>query len=198
MKWLIFTVSMMWGSTSWAASDSYKKMAQDLAKGINKSIQNPIVAVLAFPYHTGEENSGSTIISERLTTRLANLKNLKIVERRLIQKLFEEEKLNESGVIDPDQAQNIGKILGVNVIVTGTLNDINDKTEINTRAILAQNGEVIAVSQALVERTWPQKPRKILPKNNPNEEIEEPEVQNKAIEIGIPAPRGGGAGGRRY
>src|SRR5207248_8214277 len=47
------------------------------------------------------------------------------------------------------------KVLGVAVLVTGTLNDVSEgNTEINARAIDADTGRILSAGQALVARTW--------------------------------------------
>ncbi len=175
-------------------------MAKDLAPGI-RSLEKPKVALLAFPYHDGRESNGSSIVSERLTTQMAELKGMRIVERALIAKIMEEHHLSASGLIDPTSAKKWGKILGVDVIVTGTLIDLNNgKTEVNARALNTETGEVVAATRALVEKIWNDRARsrsESRPNRPETEESADAPEKNEAIEIGYPAGRGGRGYGRR-
>lgn len=117
------------------------------------------VAVLSFPYHDGRVSSGSSILPEQLTTELAQRKGVQVIERRLMQQLLAEEKLSETGVIDPSGIKTIGSILDVETVVTGTLIDNEDgTTEVNARLIDVKTGEVLAASQGLIKRTWDDEP----------------------------------------
>lgn len=179
-----------------AASDPLRKTARQLGLKIASS-EKPRVAILAFPYHDGKISSGSSIISERLTTYLAAVKGVRIVERSLLRKLLEEQHLSETGMTDPSAVRKIGKILDVDVIVTGTLIESADgRTEVNARALQAGTGEVIAASRLSMKKVWndsPRFPKPLFPELT-DEDIEAKAPSNEAIEIGY--PMGGGAGGR--
>jgi len=194
------------GQFALGASDPLRKMAKELTKSLKK-LKDPRIGILAFPHHNGGISSGSSIVSERLTTYLASMAGIKVVERRLITKMLEEQRLNETGVIDQNSAQEIGKVLGINVIVTGTLIDLgDDKVEVNARGIESASGSVVAASQAKIARTWLDKPKRPGPRPlDTAAEEHAPEVtpaQNDPIEVGIPAPSRGrsypGWGRRKY
>lgn len=182
------------------AADPYAKMAKELSRGISR-LKNPRVAVLALPYHNGIENNGSAMVAERLITPLAQAKGFRLIERSLLRNLLEENALYESGVLDPDSVKQMGKILGVDVIVSGTLIDLSGtETEVNARVLDAQTGAVLTASRAIVPKTWSDS--SILPRRRPppaREEETEKHVPNEAIKIGIPASRPGfGAPRGRY
>ncbi len=185
--------------TSMAAGDPLKKMAKELGKSLVQ-IKGVRVGILAFPHHDGKVSSGSTIVSERLTTYLATTKGIYVVERGLIQKLLEEQHLMDVGVLDSKTAKKLGHVLGVDVIVSGTLIDMGDnKIEVNARGIRSDSGAVVAASQAVIERTWKDRAHK--PGDESREmRIEQPEPvkekpnEEEAIEIGYPASGGGRPG----
>lgn len=146
-----------------AAAAPLDALTKNLSKGA-ASLKNKKIAVLAFPYHDGRVSSGSSVISERLTTELVGKKGIRVVERRLVEQLLAEKKLSETGVITQENLKDIGTILEADAIVTGTLIDLtNGKTEINARMIRADSGEVLSAAQESIERTWkdsPKMPRK--------------------------------------
>ena len=138
---------------SWAA-DPLERLAGRLAKHL-KADPPRKVAVLSFPYPDGTASSGSTVVQERLTTFLAEDDSVQVVERQLLKKILEERKLELTGLLDAKTSQEIGKVLGVAVLVTGTLNDVpSGRTEVNARAIDADTGRILSAGQATVERTW--------------------------------------------
>ncbi len=188
-------------SASFAAGDPLRKVSKEIRKEI-RTLENPRVALLTFPYHNGKISSGSSILSERLTTYMAESKGIRVVERNLLKKLLEEQHLSETGVVDDSAAKKLGKVAGVDVIITGTLNDMSrNRTEVNVRAIKATTGEILGASSVIVERVWTDPPRYPNQKKEyalPPDEPEEKPVPNEAIEVGIPGGRGGGPRGGGY
>ncbi|MFA5138634.1 MAG: FlgO family outer membrane protein [Elusimicrobiota bacterium] len=137
-----------------AHAASLKSLAKKLGRGL-KGEENKKVAVLNFPYPGGALSSGSTIVQERLTTHLAEAGKLDIIERNRLDAVLAEMKLEKSGVIDEKTTHEIGRVLGVAALVTGTLNDLPEgRAEVNARLIHAQTGKVLAAGMAEIERTW--------------------------------------------
>jgi TolB-like protein len=180
------------------------KVAKQLVKKIEK-MKTPRVGILAFPYHDGKISSGSSIVSERLTTYLAKRKKIRVVERRLISKILEEQRMNETGVIDPNTAQKMGQVLGIDVIVTGTLIDLDeDRTEVNARALDAETGEIISAASGKIVKTWKDRPRSPNPPKfrtqrvDPQPVVGERVKDEEPIKVGYPARRPAYRGYRRY
>jgi hypothetical protein len=94
--------------------------------------QTPIrVAVLDFdfPENTGElrqllPNVGQ-IIMDRIESGLVSLQTYEMVERRRIIKILEEQNLGKGGRIDDQTAAKIGRILGVDAIIYGTISEFS-------------------------------------------------------------------------
>lgn len=129
-------------------------LVKSLSKGAS-SLKTKKVAVLAFPYHDGKISSGSSLVSERITTGLVGRKGIRVIERRLIEQLLSEKKLSETGIVSHENLKAIGSVLDADAIVTGTLIDLNNgKTEINARMIKADSGEVLSAAQDSISRTW--------------------------------------------
>ncbi|MFA5162738.1 MAG: FlgO family outer membrane protein [Elusimicrobiales bacterium] len=137
-------------------AEPLEKLARKLASGLPKQSKLKL-AVLGFPYAGGMSSSGSAIVQERLTTYLAK-DGLEVIERGLLNKLLEENKLEMSGVLDPASTRQLGKVIGADAVVTGTLNDIEKDTEVNARIIEASTGKILAAETARLERTWTDSP----------------------------------------
>ncbi len=88
------------------------------------------IGVVAFqnkaPYAQGRIGETATDI---LITELTKSGKFIVVERDKMDKLLEEQKLGQSGAIDPNTAAKVGKILGLNAIVTGSVSQFGVKKE---------------------------------------------------------------------
>jgi TolB-like protein len=160
MRSLTVVLAVMLVGVATVTADEYDAMAKIVTKGA-KEMHIKKVAVLPFPYHDGATSSGSTIISERLTTRIVKKNGVQVIERSLLDKVYGEMKLEKTGAVDPDTIKQLGKILGVDAVVTGTLIDLTEgKTEVNARLITVETGEVIVACEEKVEKNWPDSPQK--------------------------------------
>ncbi len=63
-----------------------------------------------------------------LITELAKTGKFIVVEREKVNKLLEEQKLAATGAVDPDTAAKMGKLLGLNAIVTGAISNFGVST----------------------------------------------------------------------
>ena len=89
------------------------------------------------------EGIGS-ILSEWFTTSIVKSGRFDVVERAMLQKIIAEQKLATSGMIDESTASELGKILGVKVIITGSILKLKNMIDINARIISVQSGSIIA------------------------------------------------------
>src|SRR5690348_14851075 len=64
-----------------------------------------------------------------LITELTKSGKFIVVEREKLDKLLEEQKMGQTGVIDPATAAQVGKVLGLNAIVTGSISQFGVKSE---------------------------------------------------------------------
>ena len=107
------------------------------------------IAVLDFQMQGDQTNSKDMgkIVAEWLITGLVETGRFDVIERRLLEKLLEEQKLGVTGAIDPTSAAQLGKILGVRIIVSGTVTSLEGYTEINARLINVDSASIIAAEK---------------------------------------------------
>lgn len=76
------------------------------------------VAVIPFecPDETIQSTATDVFMSEFLTLHM-----FEVIERRQLDKVLEEQKLGLTGALDTDTIKNIGKILGVDAVVIGSV-----------------------------------------------------------------------------
>lgn len=110
------------------------------------------IAVFNFVDLQGGVSQLGMFLAEELITRLFKSGSFEVVERRLLDKVLEEQKMSTTGLLDISSAQKIGNILGVNAIVTGTVTDLQSSVKINARIIGADTGAVTAAAGETINK----------------------------------------------
>lgn len=87
------------------------------------------IGVVDFENKSGFGARIGTAASDILVTELAKTGRFVVVERDKLNRIMEEQKLQASGAIDARTAVQVGKILGLNAIVTGAVSQAGVKTE---------------------------------------------------------------------
>ena len=137
------------------AQDKYAVLASEIAEA-GSAINNKKIAIIPFSYADGRAaTKDGSVVSERITMKLIRLKKFEIVERSMLDKVMGELKLQNSGGMDVASTQQLGKLLGVEAIVTGTLVEMQGgKIEVNARLIKTETAQAIGSSQVTVEKDW--------------------------------------------
>ncbi len=102
------------------------------------------VVIAAFENNSGGFNLDywEKAIPDFLTSELSKSDKIVIVERNKLDKVLEEQALVLSGVLDSSNVQQVGKLLGAQFIIQGTINQTNSKTRIDVNIIKVKTGEV--------------------------------------------------------
>jgi TolB-like protein len=133
------------------------------------------VAVIEFPDLRGNVSEFGQYISEELITRLFITRKFEVIERRLLNKVLDEQKLSVSDLIDPNSIKELGKLLGVDAIVTGTVTDLGTNLKINARIISTETGAVFAVASTEILKD--ESVIKLLNRFSVTQKLEEKELQ---------------------
>jgi len=139
----------------YAAADPYEDLADKLSVA-GEQLVNKKMAIIPFSYadETSKSRDGA-VISERLTMKMINLQKFEIIERSVLDKVMNELKLQSSGVIDASTAKQLGKVLGVDAIITGTLvRRTGGDIEVNARIIKTETAQAIGAAQIIVKKDW--------------------------------------------
>lgn len=139
---------------STAGAGDYDAIASPLA-AVSRARNRSRLAVLPFQEIGGRGSAGGRIVSERLIGPLAASEGLQVVERTLLDSVMKEQRLQVSGVTDRRSLQEIGRVLGVDAIVTGTVIALKDgRVEVVARLIDAETARVLGVTEARVVKDW--------------------------------------------
>ncbi|HRV42215.1 MAG TPA: CsgG/HfaB family protein [Syntrophales bacterium] len=98
------------------------------------------VAVLDFEGIGVDIHIGKAV-SEIIRTALVGIPRFQVVERAQINQALSEQQFQKSGVIDDKSAVKIGKIVGADLIIIGSVVKIGNAYTINSRMIDVQTGE---------------------------------------------------------
>lgn len=142
MLWLvIISNSFAQGSLDQRIVELTQQISKEMTDNNKKTI-----AVIEFSDLRGNVTDLGRYISEELITKLYLTKKFKVIERQLLNKIIAEQKLSLAGMIDPTSAKKLGKVLGVDAIVSGTQTDLAQGLKINARMLNTETGEIFAVA----------------------------------------------------
>lgn len=130
---------------------------QDLAGKFSRDLKHTTVKIAVMDFSLGDSSvaQDSLVVRERITTYLAQNKGITLIERALLEKIFQEQKIQMSGAIGVDTVKRIGELTGASAIVSGTINELaNDEVELNARIIEVETGRVISAGQARFKKDW--------------------------------------------
>jgi TolB-like protein len=89
------------------------------------------------------EDMGS-IVAEWFITALVKEGRFDVVERAMLNKILNEQKMGVSGIVDEGSATQLGKILGVKTIISGSVMKLRGVLEVNARIIDVETASIIA------------------------------------------------------
>ena len=113
------------------------------------------IAIVDFSDLNQNVNNLGRYLAEKLINEL--LKNKKdkqyeVVERRQLNKVLQELKLSQSGLSDPSTIKEVGKILNVDALITGSLTDLGNDIDINARIISIETGKIITTASVKIPK----------------------------------------------
>jgi TolB-like protein len=132
--------------------DPLDEIVSMVEQNLDKLGGNTLV-VFPFPYADGIKSVEGALISERIFTTLTDRGKVRVVERGMLDKIMEEQKLSALGFVDPASSVEVGKLLGARGILSGTVTDIGAEIEIHVRLLSVETGEVVASMKRSTRKT---------------------------------------------
>lgn len=111
-----------------------------------------VVAVTDFSDLNGYQSALGKFVAEELTTQLAIIGSgrLSVIERRHLMKVLAEQKLGATSLFDPESVERIGRILGVQALITGSITDLGAELKVHARVLSVESGRVIGAASASI------------------------------------------------
>jgi curli biogenesis system outer membrane secretion channel CsgG len=85
------------------------------------------IAVVDFEDRSGWGHNIGTGLADMLVTELVKSGDFMVVERQELSKILEEQGLGMSGVVTPQSAAQVGQVLGVELMVMGSVTEFGEK-----------------------------------------------------------------------
>ena len=103
----------------------------------------PKIAILDLSSLGGLNPENAMIVRENLTTSFVKTKKYRVVERSMLNKIFQEMKLVNSDEFSQDEAIEIGKLAQAKYVVTGSLSKTSETYFLNIRVIEVETAEIV-------------------------------------------------------
>jgi TolB-like protein len=107
------------------------------------------IAVMPFENKGGDPGL-SGMVQDKMITSLYSLQRFKIIERSQIEKVLHEQKLGMTGAIDQTKAVKVGKLIGVDAILIGSVSTGERGSGMDARLIDTENGTIITAKDAML------------------------------------------------
>jgi len=116
-----------------------------LTFSVNAELPKTKIAVLDFGL-TGDKTETPDMgkaFTELLITSLVKSGRFDVMEQSVLQKMIAKQKVATTGIMDTSNASQIGKVLGVNVIICGSIIDVQNSMEVTYRIINVQDSSIL-------------------------------------------------------
>jgi PBP1b-binding outer membrane lipoprotein LpoB len=114
-----------------------------LDKAVETLVKNlPQNANIAILNMESSDVSAAKYAVDELEFKLVNSKKFRIVDRRRIDQILNEQKFQISGDVDDNSAVSIGKILGANIVITGSISGSGNSQRLFLRVLDVQTAQI--------------------------------------------------------
>ncbi len=130
------------------ASENVVKQQEDMVDNLNSTTPNADAKRIAILYFdNGSDNAELSRLrkglADMLISDLSKIKMLNVIERARLEEILKEQKLNNSKEFDASTASKVGKLLGVQYILTGAFFDLMGSMRMDARIIDVETGKII-------------------------------------------------------
>ena len=123
-------------------------VAQDeAAVATKKSSAKKTVAVFDFESQ-GISESESLTFSERFRTEIGNTGAIRLIERKALEKIMEEQGLQQSGCTTDECAAEVGQLLGAQNMINGSIGRIGNSYTVDIKMFSVETGETERTASA--------------------------------------------------
>jgi TolB-like protein len=117
---------------------------------VKLKIPKKVIAIMDFEVVRGSEKEVGRITLEELTSLLIESGHFTVVERQKLKTVLSEIELSQTGLMQEPQGKAVGKLLMADLILTGTLSEMQGNWDINLRLVDVRTGRA---SAAITMRT---------------------------------------------
>ena len=138
---------------SFAYEEEIKDISANMAKAIADAGKKTI-AVADFTDLQGNVTELGRFLAEEFSVALAGAgTRFEVVDRIHLKSIIMEHKLSATGMIDPKTARKLGKIAGVQALITGTVTPFGDNVRVTVKILDTETAKIIGASTANIAKT---------------------------------------------
>jgi TolB-like protein len=140
-------------SSAWGYEKEIEQLSATMAEKIADKGKKT-VAVVDFTDLEGNVTQLDRFIAEEFSVALAGTgKGFRVIDRTHLKSIIKENKLSATGLIDSATARKLGKIAGVDALVTGTLTPFGDNVHLTVKVLDSDTADIIDSAKSDFART---------------------------------------------
>ena len=136
---------------------AYEKEIEDLSLIMAENIVKAgikTIAVVDFTDLHGNVTELGRFMAEEFSVALASAgKGFEVVDRTHLKSIAQEHKLSASGLIDPKTARELGRIIGVEALLTGVITPFQDSMRLSIKVLETNTAKIIDASTGNIAKT---------------------------------------------
>ena len=107
----------------------------------------PTVAILDFEGQ-GVDAGDVQTLTERMRTEIGNTNAVRLIERKAVEKIMAEQGFQQTGCTSDECAAEVGQLLGVQFMVSGSIGKMGKKYTIDCKMFSVETGETVRAKNA--------------------------------------------------
>ena len=136
---------------------AFEKEVNNISATMAENISNAgrqKIAVVDFTDLQGNVTEFGRFLAEEFSVALAGAgKGFDVVDRTHLKSILTEHKLASKGLIDPATARKLGKIAGVEALITGTITPFGDTVRLSVKILDTETAKVIGATRGNIAKT---------------------------------------------
>jgi len=142
----IFLLLLCLNSNAQDFDTQLEKLAEGLSQKLSAKGKTKI-AVWGFFTENGERTALGNYLTEDFSVYMTNFGDkFEVIDRNHLDVLLKEHQLNAEGYIDETTAKELGKIVAVDVIITGTYTVLNSVVKVRAKALDSETASQFAAN----------------------------------------------------
>jgi hypothetical protein len=110
---------------------------------INKLPPKTTIAVVSI---ASKDTESAVFVVDELAFIIVSAGSFKVVDRKSLEAIRSEQDFQTSGEVDDDSAVSIGKLLGANVVITGSISGVGSTRRLRLKALDVMTAEIVAMA----------------------------------------------------
>ena len=135
-----------------AATSQQKPIGQSTLEAALYTAADMIIArlpsrtTIAVVSVASRDTESADFVVDELAYIIVSSGTFKVVDRKSLEAIRSEQNFQTSGEVDDDSAVSIGKLLGANVVITGSISGVGSTRRLRLKALDVMTAEIVAMA----------------------------------------------------